>query len=265
MPPVRRLRRAAPFAALALILILPAFGAGSASAARKHRAPHRPGVGHAVVMPDKPAKSKRLPALLAAGASVRRFLRHGAKAPRRPHGPGPACPDPTCNLTYHGGALVIGPHTTHVVYWQPPGFTVTANYHSLIERFLTDVAADSGRATNVYATDTQYDDSTNTFIQYQQTFGGTLTDTNAFPATVSGCPTTDGTITVPNCLTQTQEATELDNFLQANSMPRGINEIYFLVLPDNVETCVDDFSDCGNILNTSPRYCAYHSSFDFGN
>jgi PKD repeat protein len=271
MPAVRRLRRTAPFAVLALILILPAFWAGSAAAARKHHAP-RPGIGHAVVMPDKPAKGKRLHVLPAAGASVRRFLHHGflhhgakAKAPRRPHGPRAACPDPTCNLTYHGGALVLGPHTTHVVYWQPPGFTVTANYHSLIERFLTDVAADSGRATNVYATDTQYDDSTSTFIQYQQTFGGTLTDTNAFPATASGCPTTDGTITVPNCLTQTQEATELDNFLQANSMPRGIDQIYFLVLPDNVETCVDDFSDCGNILNLSPRYCAYHSSFDFGN
>jgi PKD repeat protein len=40
--------------------------------------------------------------------------------------------------------------------------------------------------------------------------------------------------------------------------------MYFLVLPDSVETCYDDFSDCGNILNTSPRYCAYHSSFNIG-
>jgi PKD repeat protein len=263
MPSVRRLRRATPFAVLALILILPAFGAASAAAARKHRAPH-PGIGHVVVMPDKSAKGKRLRVLPAAGASVRHFLHHGQKGPKRPRGPRAACPDPTCNLTYHGGALMIGPHTTHVVYWEPPGFTVTANYHSLIERFLADVAADSGRATNVYATDTQYDDSTNTFIQYQQTFGGASTDTNAFPATVSGCPTTDGTLTVPNCLTQTQESTELDNFIQANSLPRGLDHLYFLVLPDNVETCVDDFSDCGNVLNLSPRYCAYHSSFDIG-
>ena len=81
---------------------------------------------------------------------------------------------------------------------------------------------------------------------------------------MSGCPTTDGTLTVPNCLTQTQESTELDNFIQANSLPRGLDHIYFLVLPDNVETCVDDFSDCGNVLNLSPRYCAYHSSFNIG-
>jgi PKD repeat protein len=159
---------------------------------------------------------------------------------------------------------VLGPHTTHVVYWQPTGFSVTPNYHSLIERYFTDVAADSGRVTNVYSTDTQYDDSGSNFIQYQQTFGGALTDTNAFPATVAGCPLTDGTNTVANCLTQTQEANELDNFIQANSLPRGLGHIYFLMLPDNVETCVDDFSDCGNILDISPRYCAYHSFFNIG-
>jgi PKD repeat protein len=173
-----------------------------------------------------------------------------------------ACPDPTCNMTYHNGSLVLGPHTTHIVYWEPAGSSVTANYHSLIERYLTDVAADSGRVTNVYATDTQYNDSGNNFIQYQQTYAGALTDTNAFPATQSGCPTTDGTRTVTNCLTQTQEATELDSFIQANSLPRGLSHIYFLVLPNGVETCSDDFSDCGNILNTSPRYCAYHSFFN---
>jgi PKD repeat protein len=266
MSAARRLRRAAPFAVLALLLILPALQAGPAAAARhKHHSQHHAANVHigAVlgVMPDKPAKGKRVRVLPAASTSLRRFLRH-QKSLKSRKGPNPACPDPTCNLTYHGGALVIGPHTTHVVYWQPPGYTVTANYHSLIERFLTDVAADSGRATNVYATDTQYDDSTSTFIQYQQTFGGALTDTNAFPATVSGCPTTDGTLTVPNCLTQTQESDELDSFIQANSLPRGLNNIYFFVLPDNVETCVDDFSDCGNVLNLSPRYCAYHSSFD---
>ena len=36
------------------------------------------------------------------------------------------------------------------------------------------------------------------------------------------------------------------------------------MLPDNVETCVDDFSDCGNVLNLRPRYCAYHSFFNIG-
>jgi len=262
-----RLCRAAMFAALVLILFVPALVAGPAAAAR-HRAPNKH-VGPALgVMWDKQHGKRAHLRTLPAPGTLLRSLHFGAKAPKRkPHGrlPGVACPDPTCNLTYHGGALMIGPHTTHVVYWAPPGSTVTANYHTLIERYLTDVAADSGRATNVYATDTQYDDSTSTFIQYQQTFAGALIDTNAFPATQAGCPLTDGTNTATNCVTETQQATELDDFIQANSLPRGLDDIYFFVLPDQVETCVDDFSSCGNFLNTSPnRYCAYHSSFNIG-
>ncbi len=250
-----RLCRSAPFVALLVLFLI----AAPATAARKHHASKK-GVGSALgVMPDKTAKPVRLRAhaLPTIGTTFLRSLQRKTHRPRAPR-------VPLANMTYHGGALVIGPHTTHVVYWQPPGFTVTAQYHTLIERFLADVAADSGRATNVYATDTQYDDSTNTFIQYQQTYAGALNDTNAFPATVAGCPLTDGTNTVANCLTQTQESTELDNFIQANSLPRGLDHLYLFVLPDNVETCVDDFSDCGNILDTSPRYCAYHSSFNIG-
>ncbi len=181
--------------------------------------------------------------------------------------PQPA-PDPACNLTYHNGP-VMQTNTTYVVFWEPPGNGgVSANYHSLITQFLGDVAADSNRATNVYAVATQYYDNTgsggsNLFLKYQSSYGGSFTDTTAYPATLTGCPTTDGTNTVANCLTDTQESTELDNFLQANSLPRGINNLYFLVLPKNVETCSDDFTQCGNILNTSPnRYCAYHSSFN---
>lgn len=254
-----RLCRSAPYVALLVVfLVVPALLAGPASAAG-HQKPAKhigPALG---VMPDKKKGARRLVRLHALPTLGTTFLRslQRHRAPRVPHAP-------LANMTYHGGPLVIGPHTTHVVYWQPAGFTVTANYHSLIERYMGDVAADSGRVTNVYATDTQYNDSTNTFIQYQQTYAGAMTDTNAFPATVAGCPLTDGTRTVANCLTQTQESTELDNFIQANSLPRGLGHLYIFVLPDNVETCFDNFSDCGNILNTNPRYCAYHSSFNIG-
>ncbi|MDT5029137.1 MAG: hypothetical protein QOE61_5563, partial [Micromonosporaceae bacterium] len=191
--------------------------------------------------------------------------------PRR-NAPAVSCPQPgpnaACNMTYHSGP-VVQTNTTYLVFWEPPGNGgVSANYHSLLARYLTDSAADSNRATNVYAVATQYYDNTgsggsNLFLKYQQSFGGSFTDTTAYPATVTGCPTTDGTNTVANCLTQTQESNELDSFIANNSLPRGLNNLYFLVLPKGVETCSDDFSQCGNILNTSPnRYCAYHSSFN---
>ncbi len=176
-------------------------------------------------------------------------------------------PDPACNLTYHNGP-VEHTNTTHIVYWLPTGFSFQANYQSVLERYMTDVAADSGRVSNPYAIATQYSDTTNGNILYSSTYAGTVTDTDAFPAPNSGCAL-QGTATV--CVTQTQETKELDAFIKANSLPRSINDIYFLVLPQNVQTCFDDFSDCGpyggvtDSMGNTSEYCAYHSSFDAGN
>ena len=100
-----------------------------------------------------------------------------------------------------------------------------------------------------------------------QTYAGASTDTNAFPASDPKCLPQGGTV----CLTQTQETNELDSFIKNNNLPRGINDIYFLVLPKKVQTCFDNFSDCGpyggvtDSGGTFHEYCAYHSSFDTGN
>ena len=48
------------------------------------------------------------------------------------------------NLTYHGGP-VMHTNRTHAIYWEPTGFTTTANYKSLINTYLGAVAADSGK------------------------------------------------------------------------------------------------------------------------
>ena len=42
----------------------------------------------------------------------------------------------------------------------PAGYTVDSGYETLINRFFGDVAADSGKTTNVYYSDTQYSDRT---------------------------------------------------------------------------------------------------------
>ena len=63
----------------------------------------------------------------------------------------------------------------------------------------------------------------------------------------SGCPTTDGTNTASNCLEQTQEATELDNFIQANSLPRGL-EHHLLPRPAaDRRDCSDDHTVLGQL------------------
>jgi hypothetical protein len=50
---------------------------------------------------------------------------------------------------------------TYAIYWVPAGqstYTVDAKYTSLIDQFFGDVASDSGKTSNVYASDTQYYD-----------------------------------------------------------------------------------------------------------
>src|SRR5260221_831609 len=70
------------------------------------------------------------------------------------------------NMTYHGGSLMgtagqLGEHTVIPIYWAPPpaaplapSYTFPDGYANAINGFLTDVAADSGKPTNVYATNT---------------------------------------------------------------------------------------------------------------
>ena len=90
-------------------------------------------------------------------------------------------------LTYHGGSI-MKTNKTYAIYWVPSGYTVSGQYKTLIDRFFGDVAAASGSTTNVYASDTQYSDTTNGNILYSSTFGGSYLDTQALPA--SGCTDT---------------------------------------------------------------------------
>ncbi len=180
-----------------------------------------------------------------------------------------------CDLTYHTSpspGTVMLTNTTHLVFWAPSGYTYPSGYESLIERYLTDVAADSGFPTNTNSVATQYyqaPSSTDQFIAYNSTYAGALTDTDAYPAATSTCTGLEGTATA--CLTETQETTELDSFINSNSLPRGLGDIYFLVLPPAVQTCFDDYSDCGpygvgqpDSSGNTNEYCAYHNAFTSG-
>src|SRR5213082_1054914 len=56
------------------------------------------------------------------------------------------------NLSYHGGP-VMATNKTYAIYWIPSGYSVSSLYISLINQFLTDVAAASGHTSNVYWSD----------------------------------------------------------------------------------------------------------------
>src|SRR3954447_13404863 len=60
-------------------------------------------------------------------------------------------------LTYHGGA-VMRTNRVFAIYWVPPGQSISASYRSVIDGYFQNVAADSGKTTNLYATSEEYTD-----------------------------------------------------------------------------------------------------------
>jgi hypothetical protein len=122
-------------------------------------------------------------------------------------------------------------------------------YETGINGYFQDVAAASGAADNVYSVDTQYSDNTGS-IAYDETFGGTFVDASAYPT--SGCPTS----AAGTCLTEDQLVTEINSDLSANGWTASSTNLFFILLPDNVDTCFDDTST----YCASTYFCAYHDS-----
>jgi hypothetical protein len=152
-------------------------------------------------------------------------------------------------LLYHGGPTMTT-NKVYAIYWKPAGFSMAAGYDTTINQYFTDVAHDSGMGTNVYASDTQYSG-----IHYSSTFGGSATDTTAFPA--SGCPNyTSANV----CLTDAQIQAELDNVINSHSWVRNGTNMFFMFTPANVGSCFDS----GGTACAFTYYCAYHGSSGSG-
>jgi hypothetical protein len=168
------------------------------------------------------------------------------------------------NVFYNGGPVVHGV-TNYAFYWDPAG-EISAASRSLIDQYFTDVAHDSGTNGNNYSVLQQYGDGTGD-IQYQQTFGGEVVDTNAYPANGcnhngSGSATPGYTTTFPtsNCLTDGQLTSELSSYVAAHGLPTGLNTEYFIFTPPRVITCFSATSTPTSGSCSDNAYCAYHSA-----
>jgi hypothetical protein len=163
----------------------------------------------------------------------------------------------TANLSYHNGP-VMHTNKTYAIYWVPPGFTVSASYETLINKYFSDVAAASGASSNVYASDTQYYDNSNGSILYSKstpdTFGGSFEDTSALPA--SGC--SDAYTSA--CLTDSQLQTEIQNVAQKNGWTPSPTTMFFLFTANDIGSCTDSSSS----VCAFSYYCAYHSNVGSG-
>src|SRR5947209_1994284 len=109
---------------------------------------------------------------------------------------------PNATLVYAGGP-VLHTNNTAAIYWDPPGHPFSSSaFKPLVNRFLADVAHDSGTFGNAYAVTTQYGDFTGP-IQNQSSFVGTVNDTSAYPTSGNCTPAAAGDSADP-CLTDAQ-------------------------------------------------------------
>ena len=154
------------------------------------------------------------------------------------------------NMSYQGGP-VMHSSDPYVIFWAPGTETIPSPWQSLIERYFTDAAGDSGQATNSYAVARQYTDSTG-FADYRQSFdpaSQVVQDTDPYPTSAGGdCATSPYT----TCLTDGQLQTEISSLIAADGLPSdgpttagqlpGGAPISFVVLPSDVEVCLGDGS-----------------------
>ncbi len=201
----------------------------------------------------------------AAGASatpggVTPDLPTGAQLPRPARIPG------ALNLDYQGGP-VLHSNRTHIIFWNPSNCSFNSHacsydsgYQALVSGFLANVAADSHKATNVFAITGQYSDFSG-HAMYDSTYAGATNDTDAAPA--NGCtlpaaaPAGWGT-----CLSNLQIKTELSSFVSSHGLPDGPTDVYFMVTPEGFGSCFGAGpSDCSLGGSANAGYCGYHSFF----
>ena len=147
-------------------------------------------------------------------------------------------------LRYHGGPTMTT-NTTYAIYWQPSNWSqqFPSGYSTLVDQYFGDVAADSGKTSNVYYTETQYSG-----IQYRSTFAGSAVDTDPLPA--SGC--TDSATKV--CISDAQLASEVSSYVSAHGLPQNSTTEYFVYFAPGVGSCLGS-AGCAFV-----NYCAYHNS-----
>ena len=168
-----------------------------------------------------------------------------------------ARPRRTSNLSYHLGPVMLTGNRTYTIFWAGSNANVNwgdstnaVPYIPTIQGYFANVAADSGLHSNVYATDTQYYNTSNTHIAYLSRVGSSVTDTTQYPA--NGC--TDNATTI--CLSDAQLQSELLKVMTSNNWSAGsgsgVQNLFFIFTPKGVGSCVG--SSCAYT-----SYCAYHS------
>jgi PKD repeat protein len=161
------------------------------------------------------------------------------------------------NLDYNGGP-VMASNTNYTFYWRPSGAPAyPLGYKAGVNRYLEDLAHDSGGHENVDSVAAQYNDATGEFASYNSRFGGEIVDEEPYP-------TNECKERATICLTDAQIQAELKKFLKAHGLPLDLGHEYFVLTPPTVESCFEaapHATECsaGVTPEEDAVYCAYHN------
>ncbi len=176
--------------------------------------------------------------------------------------------------------------SVYAVYWDP-----TFHYHNdwkeVIDGFLQGMGEASSQPSAVFSVDTQYTDKTNQPASDHFTFRGAYSDTSPYPPT--GQCADPSSLKVDKrfgtgplaCLTDLQIRNQLQEFVKAHELPKGMNTVYYLLTPPGVTVCLDAGGGTGHCSDfaatelerfnreySSPSYensfCSYHSDINPG-
>jgi hypothetical protein len=191
-----------------------------------------------------------------------------------PSGAAPAAEAPyvgTPPLVNHGGPVMSTQSTGDQVvvtpiFWAPSGYSFTSSYKSTITTYLADLAADSGKLSNVFASMFQYSGS-NGAINYKMSVGTAIDDATAFPA--AGCTTNSGSVYsdatgYTTCIDDDQVIAETSSVVSSHSLPSDLGHLYVMFLPKHVESCFYAGNPANQACSINPTssaaFCAYHSA-----
>jgi hypothetical protein len=169
-------------------------------------------------------------------------------------------------LTYSNGPVMgtaTGTITLTPIYWTPAGYSfdnADPTYRTLINQYITDIAAASGTTKNVYSILPEYSSVANgvtTNIKYKFVAGTPMVDTDAFPATGQCTNTAPPAVSPPivytACITDAQTQAELKAYTAANSLPNDLAHLYLLFFPPNAQT------NLGATNFSLTQFAGYHS------
>ena len=137
-----------------------------------------------------------------------------------------------------GEGPVLPSNHTYAIYWDPTN-SYHGNWQESINTFFHGLGEGSGTLGNVFAVDSQYTDPANQHALYHSTFNGAYTDTNHYPTSgncVDPSPLHKGLAIT--CLTSKQVQEQLEAFIAQHGLPKGLENIYYLLTPPGVTICL---------------------------